>query len=155
LSRKKFLNELERARWRPDADLLIEVLGEYWDWHDTLRRKDSGEAVDDTQMVIDPMLHDASDIDRSLALVVLAMATYDDAFFLGLVAAGPLEDILSTHNPDILARIVDEARKTPRFRWMLSGVWLHAIEPTNVDAISEAVGTMSMDADPLPERPGT
>jgi hypothetical protein len=153
LSNIEYLDELQRARGRSDVDALQRVLAEYYEWHGAFARKRAGEEVDDSDLVIDPILHDASDADRSLALVVLAMATYDDPLFLGLIAAGPLEDILSVHGDDILARIVTEARHTPRFRWMLSGVSLHSIKPENVDAVAQAVRTMTIDGDALPPRP--
>lgn len=151
MTEKAFTNEVKRALARPDVEELRRVLAEYFAWHQAEREKRSRN-----HLPIDPLIHDTSDPDRSLALVAVAMAEYDDPHFLGLMAAGPLEDILqfNPYSADLAQRIRDEARKTARFRWMLSGVWLHAIDPAYVDAVTEAVGDMSMDrGDALPQRP--
>lgn len=42
---------------------------------------------------------------------------------LGIVAAGPLEDLIEYHGPEFIDRIESEARANPVFRKMLSGVW--------------------------------
>jgi hypothetical protein len=146
-----FTNEIERAVARPDVQELRQVLAEYFAWHQADRQNQSSE-----HLPIDPIIYDPSDADRSLALVALAMTEYDDPAFLGLVAAGPLEDILvfRPYSEELAQRILDEARKTARFRWMLSGVWLPAIDSAYADVLTEAIGDMSMDrGDALPEKP--
>ena len=40
-----------------------------------------------------------------------------------LLAAGPLETLLSWHGMDFIDRIEDEARRNPRFNHLLGGVW--------------------------------
>lgn len=40
----------------------------------------------------------------------------------GLLAAGPLEDLLSLHGPKVIDRIELEARANPRFSLLLGGV---------------------------------
>jgi len=95
--------------------------------------------------------------DRGLALVMLAAASYDEPEFLGVVAAGLLEDLLvhdSQCDDAFFRRILEEAQKTARFRWMLSGVWTYSAEPTRAAALKEAVGETLMDEGyPLPPRP--
>jgi hypothetical protein len=44
---------------------------------------------------------------------------------LGLMAAGPLEDLLSAHGPSFIDRVETEARSNPKFASMLGGVWRH------------------------------
>ncbi len=40
-----------------------------------------------------------------------------------LLAAGPLEDLLSNHGPMFIDRVEVEARRNPRFSYLLGGVW--------------------------------
>lgn len=42
---------------------------------------------------------------------------------LAVLAAGPLEDLLANHGSEVIARVEDEARRSPRFRELLGGVW--------------------------------
>lgn len=71
------------------------------------------------------------------------------------VSIGPLEDIFSNGEDvreDILVRIENEARRTPRFRWMLSGMWTSNFKPEHAARIKRAVSG-AMVEDPLPPRP--
>jgi hypothetical protein len=42
---------------------------------------------------------------------------------IGMLAAGPLEDLIDCHAPAFIDRIELEARKNPSFRYLLGGVW--------------------------------
>jgi len=42
---------------------------------------------------------------------------------LGVLAAGPLEDLVGCHGPAFIDRIDAEARRNPDFRSLLGGVW--------------------------------
>jgi hypothetical protein len=46
----------------------------------------------------------------------------------GLLAAGPLEDLLSYHGPTFIERVVTEARVYPAFRQILGGVDPNAVD---------------------------
>jgi len=152
MNAKGFTNEFQRALARPDVEELRRIAAEYFAWHQATRNRDPKAE----ELVVDPWIDSPPDPDWRLAFVALVMAEYDDPSFLGLVAAGPLEDLMQfqSYSEETLARILDEARKTPRFRWMLSGVWLHAIHPEYAAALPEAMGDMSLDrGDPVPPRP--
>ncbi|MBW8745592.1 MAG: hypothetical protein JF628_14865 [Sphingomonas sp.] len=41
----------------------------------------------------------------------------------GVLAAGPLEDLLCFHGHRFIERLEDEARCDPRMAWMLGGTW--------------------------------
>ena len=141
--------ELERALSRTDATQLLNIVTEYSRWH-------GDGCPGDSDHILDDWLFDHSDKERSLAMVSLAMANFDDPGFLGLVAAGLLEDIFfaGADVPDeIMVRVEEEARRTPRFRWMLSGVWTSSFRPQFADRVIRAVGTASLETDPLPPRP--
>lgn len=101
--------------------------------------------------MIDAFYFTYDDPERGIALVALSASMYDEPDFLFLVAAGTLEDILRKSGRDIIDRVVAEARKNPRFRWMLTGIFLHAISDDARPHIVEAIGSMT-EADPMPPR---
>ena len=43
--------------------------------------------------------------------------------YLGILAAGPMEDLLANHGSAFINRVENEARSNPAFAWMLGGVW--------------------------------
>ena len=77
------------------------------------------------------------DPDKALAYVILAAARTDDAAFIGMMACGPLENILCKPSSEMLDRIVAEARKSARFRWLLSHPFKVAVSSNSWDAIKE------------------
>ena len=42
---------------------------------------------------------------------------------LGVLAAGPLEDLIEDHGPEFIEEIELEAKENPEFRQLLKGVW--------------------------------
>lgn len=42
---------------------------------------------------------------------------------LGVLAAGPLEDLIDASGPEYIERIELQARRDPAFRYLLGGVW--------------------------------
>ncbi len=87
-----------------------------------------------------------------IAFVMIAAAEYDDVQFLGLVSAGLLENLLCEGSAEITQRILLEARKTPRLRWMLSGVWYYSVPSKTAAEAKKLVGSMKFE-DALPPRP--
>jgi hypothetical protein len=61
-----------------------------------------------------------TDPEKALAYVVLAAAHGHNPSFLGVMACGPLEDLLREPSDAMIGRVVAEARKSARFRWLLS-----------------------------------
>lgn len=63
--------------------------------------------------------------------------------YLGLLAASPLEDLLSLHGPQFIDRVEARARTDPKFAWVLDGVWQFTMpEPIwqRVQAVSNMEG---------------
>lgn len=62
-----------------------------------------------------------------LAWQAIIAALHDPRFgvHLGLLAAGPLEDLLSAHGQSFIDRVETQARSNPEFASMLGGVWRH------------------------------
>ncbi|MGT2513295.1 DUF6869 domain-containing protein [Sphingomonas panni] len=96
------------------------------------------------------------DPEKLLAYVVLGAARSDDPGFLAVLGCGPLENILRNPSPELLDRIVAEARKSVRFRWLLNCPFRIAIAPSAWDAIARFRITgphAAPAADHLPPRP--
>lgn len=66
--------------------------------------------------------------------IILVVKSYNDADFYdeaateaqevcGLLAAGPVEDLLSYHGRDFIDRFENEARLDRRMAWVLGGAW--------------------------------
>lgn len=133
MGKKGYADELERALARPDADQMRQQLIAYanynaqgaGDWPDGLA-DDFGEIIS---------CH-FDDPEKSFAYVIIAVSQSDDAKFLGLMGCGNLEDVLCDPSPDLLQRIVAEARKSARFRWLLSHPFKVAIAERAWDAIA-------------------
>ena len=144
-------SEVERALGRADIEKLRTVITEQFKWN--LAEDENQDTAD---LPLDPIIFDSSDPERNLALVAVAMATYDDPSYLGLVSAGILEDIffMENHVPDeLLERIATEALRNPRFRWMLSGMYLDSFRPEYRELVQRLTDGVSLD-DPLPPLEG-
>lgn len=158
MTSKRFANEYERVLARPDLPELRRTLESARRW---LAKED--EVPEDLGF---DQIYDTSDPELLLSYSILAMAEFDDPKLIGFLAAGPLEDIFmsSALRPDdtpgkpelideLLLRIEVEARRTARFRWMLSGVWTDSFKSEHAERIRKAVAGANMNTDPLPPRP--
>ncbi len=146
MSSKRFYNELAKAVDRPDAEELLRILEVYRNWDSK-----SEDYPDECDIV---MTSPFKDPEKAVAFVMLASASYDDEDFLTLISAGILEDLLRNPSEQMLDRIVNESRRAPRLRWMLSIVYSHAIESTQAKlAVKKVVGDVNCNTDPLPPRP--
>ena len=65
-----------------------------------------------------------ADPGRKLEQLLALIAMAPDDWQLGLIAAGPLEDLLRCCSGAVLDRIATEARRNPRLVQALRGVWL-------------------------------
>jgi hypothetical protein len=148
---EKFSNELEKVLARPDAEALARHLEAYFSAYKNLSA--GVEASDEDVCGSEPIYRASlSDPNEAFAYAVLAMANYDDEPFLYYVAAGPLEDCLRRASADLVERVMAEARRTPRLRWMLNGVYPHAIRQDVAERINKELGGWG-DEYPAPPRP--
>ena len=72
-------------------------------------------------MKLDDLAHDEPDTAWLLILELVRQRLPDNAF--GTLAAGPLEDLIRYHGPNLIERVEMEARSNPEFRRLLGGVW--------------------------------
>jgi hypothetical protein len=147
MSDKSFSNELQRALARPDIADLQRQTRVYYEHCQRGFHEETDENADDIDAVC---ASNFADPEKALAYVILAAANYDDGEYLAFIGAGLLENLLRDPPTDILERIVAEARKTPRFRWLLSVPYRIAIAKSAWDAIKEFRLTPG-NAEPLPE----
>jgi hypothetical protein len=71
-----------------------------------------------------------------LVCTLVDVATNDEE--LAFVAAGPIEDLLRTHGPEMIERVEAQATASPRFRRALSGVWRTTIPRSVWDRMTAA-----------------
>ena len=144
-----YTDELMRASARPDIDDLRRATQAFFEYA-KLPPAERAKFLSNDSTGIDRFFYN-DDPDLGLALATLAASMFDDRFFLLLVATGTLEDILRNPTSETIARVVAEARKNARFRWMLTGVWLHAISEEARPHIAAVIGSMT-ENDPVPPR---
>jgi hypothetical protein len=114
---KTYNDELQRALERPDADKLIRLMDAYAAYFG----RGAGDWSDEEADAFSEILDDESqDPDKALAYVVIAASRSDDPRFLGVMACSTLENLLENPADEFLYRIVAEAQKSARFRWLLS-----------------------------------
>ncbi len=142
---KAYKSELAFALARPDIEELKRVVDAYRNWDASV----SDDYPDACDRFMDSY-HAEPEV--GIAFVMIAAAEYDDVQFLGLVAAGLLENLLCDGSTEITQRILVEARKSARLRWMLSGVWYDSVPPETAAAAQKLIGSM-MQGDVLPPRP--
>jgi hypothetical protein len=129
---KTFSDELARAMARDDFHQLASDLDLYARWTATPNANWADEEEDTVFGMMDVHRFDP---EKALAYLALAMSRFDDAKFLALLACGMLEDLLRSPSEEILQRVVDEARKSARFRWMLSHPFKVAVPSNAWEAI--------------------
>jgi len=84
---------------------------------------------------------DAAENDPELCwrLILAVLAKDPDEHVIAALAAGPMEDLLTKHGPDFIAR-VEDAATNPRVRQMLAGVWRNGISQEIWDRVLKARG---------------
>jgi hypothetical protein len=150
MTRSTYDDELIRALERPDVGELQTAVSAYHTYSE-LKGKEREAYFNECPAPLELFFSTADDPDLGMALVALSASMYDDPHFLFLVAAGPLEDILGKPSREVIDRVVAEARKNARFRWMLTGIYLHAVSDEARPKIAAAIGTVT-ESDPVPPR---
>ena len=145
---KTFSDELERALARPDANKLVHQIDVYIEYDRSGARDWPDDIADDLGEVLGSGFDDP---DKALAYVMIAAARTDDPEFLGFMGASILEDTLVNPPPEFIERVVEEARNSARFRWMLGVPYSHVIAERVWERI-EVFAVEDIDNTPLPPR---
>lgn len=135
MSGKGYFDELERALARADVEQMVQQLDAYAACFAADQPGDWPEEQAEAFGGISSCYH--NDPEKAFAYVILGASRTDDARFLGALACGPLEDVLADPSDDLLERVVAEARKSARFRWLLSNPFKVAIAPRAWEAIEK------------------
>jgi hypothetical protein len=70
-----------------------------------------------------------SDYPDEAFIVIRAILALDASNrVLQVLAAGPVEDLLVKHGPDLIGKVEVEAHRDPAFRKLLGGVWKSGID---------------------------
>jgi hypothetical protein len=124
MAEKFFSNELERVMARADAEKLIRQIDAYAAHIESGDHDWPEDFADDFCEILDSHREDP---EKALAYVVLGANRSDNADFVNLLGCGTLEDILRNPTDELLGRIVAEARRSPRLRWMLNSPFKVAV----------------------------
>ena len=147
MGKQGYSTELQKALARPDAQKMCRQVDAYADYF----ARGAGDWPDDDADDFEEIVachHD--DPEKALAYVVIAASRANDPAFLGYLGCGPLEDILRDPSPGLLERVVAEARKSARFRWLLSHPFKAAIAERSWEAI-KALRTTGPSEEPSPD----
>ena len=126
--------ELDRALAREDAQSLIRQVDAYDDYF----TRGAGDWPDEHADAFEDVLSSFyGDDEKSLSYVVLAAARSNNAGFLEFVGATLLESVVDDPSPVLLGRIVAEACRSARFRWLLDCPYQVAFSPLAWEALKE------------------
>jgi hypothetical protein len=75
--------------------------------------------------------------EKAWAAILAAVADPRCRPFLGNLAAGPLEDLLSLHGDLVIERVEHQARADPGFAWVLGGVWRYTMTDVVRDRVQQ------------------
>jgi hypothetical protein len=112
-----FPDELRRALARADAWEMIQQIDDYAAYFASGAGEWPDRNADDFGEILSCQ-HENQE--KALAYVALAGWRSDDPGFLGLIGNGLLESVLMSPSAQSLRRIIAEARRSARFRWILS-----------------------------------
>ncbi|MBW8369581.1 MAG: hypothetical protein K0M66_01165 [Thiobacillus sp.] len=96
----------------------------YWEHSEgTLAPEDS-----DANTMLDGLVRDDPETCWQTILAILEKIEADPSIKqFQVLAAGPLEDLLTEHGPNIIAKVELQARRDPKFNFLLGGVWQNAM----------------------------
>ena len=89
------------------------------------RQLEASESPDDEgSFVVDRLAREEPEVGWSVILAILERIDAEPSSRLfQVLAAGPLEDLLSHHGSALVDRVEAEAQRNPRFNLLLGGVW--------------------------------
>lgn len=90
-----------------------------------------------TGTISEPVWHDlssavAADPEAGWTLVLHLIEAAPDDEVLGLIAAGPLEELILESSSNMIDRLETQARRDPKFRRCLTGVWFESQLPAEM-----------------------
>ena len=96
------------------------VAKQWLEWQEATRDADNSENHWTFDCVESLRRHDPT---AAFDLVLIMISNLQTPWQAVMIAAGPLEDLIADAPDVILPNVEEPARKCPRFRWVLTGVW--------------------------------
>jgi hypothetical protein len=102
------------------ADELAREWIAYWQ-----QQLETGDFPDsEVSFIVDRLARDQPEAGWAAILAILAAIDAEPTSRLfQVLAAGPLEDLLSHHGDALIQRVEEQAKRDPKFRSLLGGVW--------------------------------
>ena len=102
------------------------IVAQYWiaNWSDSTSKHEKEMASWVNDVFYMAMERDS---DYSFQLIEAIHELNSEQKFDEVFAAGPVEDLLAHHGPEIIERIEEKARKDPSFAHVLGGVWQNSM----------------------------
>lgn len=122
---------------QPISDRDVEALADSWiRYQQAALRQRSGvdEEADFTPVKVVSELS-RSDPQSAVALIRSVLAKVSDEEVLAVLAAGPLEDVLGKHGPEVIDEVEKLAHQDHRFRELLFGVWRNTVDSATWERI--------------------
>ena len=122
----------------------LEEIADAWCRYQTRPHIDGVEDEDPDWWAVELLMRDyflRSDEPRVRAVLDLLVGRAPDDDVLGVVAAGPLEDLVMEADEDRLRWIEQRAEESPRFRQALQRVWVWRLPPDALARVEQAAGT--------------
>lgn len=117
----------------PTSGIDIDDLVEAWIRYNELGLKQGEDALKDhpdrpADRAVSEMVR--SQPFAAISFLQHALAKTDNEELLAVLAAGPLEDLLVRHGPEVIDQIEQLVVENEKFRELLFGVWRNAIDAT-------------------------
>lgn len=134
MAEKSLKSELARALARSDVTVMTSQIDAYAKYHKDGANDWPDDVADDFDEIMSCYMENP---DKALAYVVLGANRSDDADFVNFLGCGPLEDVLREPSEEMIKRVVSEARRSPRFRWLLNSPFKVAVSEAAWGAIKQ------------------
>ncbi|PCD77226.1 DUF6869 domain-containing protein [Pseudothioclava arenosa] len=113
------VTRLAEAAGAPEGLHSVEALADLWLAD---HREDQGDPEEPTWSDLCVFELDAHP-EVLLAFLLRAIRKAETPWQVGLLAAGPLEELIAQHGAAVIDRLEDQARRAPRVAFALTGVW--------------------------------
>lgn len=133
------MNTYQRYR---DSGRPLEYLIECWarGWSLDIAEKDEYDWA-----CMEPVDDALEEPERAWNFILMALESPICQPHLGVLAAGPLEDLLSHHGEDFIQRVEAEAKANAKFAHLLGGVWQSQMTEAMWSKVQQVWNTLGWD----------
>lgn len=114
----------------PISDRDVEALADSWIRYQQAALRQPSGVDDEADFTAVKVVSELSRRDprSAIALIRSVLAKVSDEEMLAVLAAGPLEDVLAKHGPEVIDEVERLALQDHRFRELLFGVWRNTVD---------------------------